>query len=174
MNRKTILEEMVSDRMGDTTVPTSLPQREEIDKETVSRLAAAYSMMAEGEWKKADLLLDKILEKQPDNEKALTGKLIVKRRNDIHDRMERVVSRLPDEDGIGNEEEPDDYISPKITRTPKKVGANARAPERARMRIIAAMVALMLLVSAVAAVIGITHSNSEEDEPEAEKTVQLG
>lgn len=144
-----------------------------IDSETVSLLAGAYTMMAEGEWEKAEALFDKVLEKEPENERALTGKQIIKRRNKVHERILSMQARLPDEELSDQDEEKDDYIDPKITRKPQK-NMGHQASERARMRTIALIVALLLIVSAAAATIALRNTDQNEPDTSGEQTVQFG
>lgn len=174
MEKQTVFDEIVNDRTDSKSSANANRPKDDIEPELVSLLAAAYTMMAEGEWDEAEKLLDRVLERAPENERAQVGKLIIKRGKTVHERTLRIESRIPEEDIDGQEEAPDDYIDPKITREPHKSSANRQSPERSRMKVIALIVALLLLVSAAAAAIALQHTNSDEPEASGEQTVQFG
>ena len=180
MEQKTIFEELIDEHSPKTAKPeppkpAPKPQKP-VDQELVSQLVTAYTAIGDGEWQTADKLLDKVLQKDPENERALSGKELIKRCKDVRERTAVMLARLPDDadkagappipEAVKKAEDESDDTSPYNFKKPPATKSN--------MGFIVLVLALTLMVSAVVAAIAIgmdKDSSAPEESPAVSESV---
>ena len=163
MEQKTIFEELVEEHSPKTAKPEPPKPKPvtkpsgPVDQELVSLMVSAYTAIGDGKWQTADELLDRALQIDPGNERALSGKNLIKRSKAVRDRTALMLARLPEDsskaeappipEAVKKAEDEYDDVSPYHFKKPPETKSN--------MGFIVLVLALTLMVSAVIAAIAI-------------------
>ncbi len=158
MEQKTIFEELLDE------APAVHEKRRKLTK--------AKHCISHEEWNEADAIYEEILAEFPDDEEALKGKLLLKRRKEQADkehqreeekkrlreekkqkREEKKLAREAEEKRLREEEEAEaERVEPM---------ENSRKPRSSNRRVLTLVLILVMVLAAVAAVVGIiSHRNS--------------